>query len=434
MNSARSLSSWLEYIECVHPRAVAMGIERAEKVRQSLRLVPRFPIITVGGTNGKGSVCALSEAILSAGGYRVGLYTSPHLIAVNERIRVGGADASDDEICAALAQVEMGRGQVPLTYFEYLTLAAMVLFCQRDVDIAILEVGMGGRLDAVNIFHPDVAIISSIDVDHQEFLGASRSSVAIEKSGIFRRGRAAVCGDQSPPDALVDRAKEIGARLVLAGRDFGRVQRDSDWDFWSADHIWTGLPLPRLTGAFQLDNASSCLAALAMLRDVRPVARAAIERGLRDVFLPGRFELVARRPEVILDVAHNPHGAKALAASLASLSCDGCTVAVFGMMVNKDITGVIAQLAETMSAWMVCDLDSPRAARAQLLQEELERQGIATGVSRYGSAGEAYTEACRVAGEAGRVVVFGSFVTVAEVMKVRARSTASIRDPITGSI
>lgn len=396
-----------------------MGIERIERVRRALRVVPQCPVITVGGTNGKGSVCALLEAVLRAAGYKVGVYSSPPLLRANERVRIDGRDVSDGEFCAALAQVEVGRGQTQLTYFEYITLAAMILFNQRGVDAAILEVGMGGRLDAVNVFHPDAAIVSAIDLDHMEFLGPTRDRVAVEKAGIFRRGRPAVCGDPSPPETLRQKAQEIGAHLQLLHQDFGYTRTADGWDFWDGGQTWTSLPEPSLKGAFQFDNASSCLAALARLHSSLPVSRAAIEQGLRSAYLPGRFEVVGENPHIILDVAHNPHGAKALAGNLRATPCDGLTVAVFGMKANKDIAGVIGAMKDVISGWMICDLEGPRAARAQQLEQELAREGITYNVFRYSSAACAYTAACRAVGTTGRVVVFGSFVTVADVIKAR---------------
>jgi len=403
-----------------------MGLERIAQVHRALHLEPRFPLITVGGTNGKGSVCAFLESVLGAAGYKVGVYSSPHLLVANERIRIDGLQASDEEICAAFAQVEMGRGQVPITYFEYWTLAAMVLFIQQGVDVAVLEVGMGGRLDAVNLFDADVAVIASIDIDHQEFLGCDRESVATEKAGIFRPGRPAVCGDPAPPVTLSARAKEIGAPLLRAERDFGWAQRASGWDFWSPRQSWLALPPPGLNGAFQYGNASTALAALAAIGARLPVGRVAVERGLRTAFVPARFQIVDRAPEVILDVAHNPHGAKALAANLRARPCAGPTVAVFGMMGNKDTAGVIGAMDGVVSIWITCDLDSPRAASASSLQDALIGCGVGGSVRGYGRAADAFEAALALAGREGRVVVFGSFVTVAAVLQARS---ADRQDP-----
>ncbi len=419
MIGPRSLPAWLDHIERVHPRSVAMGTERIESVRRALRLRALCPVITVGGTNGKGSVCALLEAILAAAGYKVGVYSSPPLLRANERIRIEGADVTDSEFCAALAEVEVGRGKVELTYFEYITLAAMIAFNQRCVDVAVLEVGMGGRTDAVNIFDPDVSIISSIDLDHMEFLGSTREQVAVEKSGIFRAGRPAICGDPSPPDTLQQRAADIGANLQLLHRDFDFSREESSWNFRSESVNWEGLPEPSLRGAFQFANASSALAALLQLRHLLPVSRAAVEQGLRRAYIPGRFEVVGQDPKIILDVAHNPHGARALAQNLRTSHCDGLTVAVFGMKVNKDIAGVIRAMKGEVSGWMICGLEGPRGASAQRIEEELNRERITYNVFSYPTPAQAYDDARRAAGTNGRVVVFGSFLTVAEVVRVR---------------
>lgn len=409
-----------------------MGIERIGRVREALCLDPQFPVVTVGGTNGKGSVCGFLDAVLGQAGYTVGLYTSPHLLVANERIRVGGVKVTDEELCSAFAQVEMGRGQVPLTYFEYFTLAAMVLFVRRKVDVAVLEVGMGGRLDAVNVFDPDVAVIASIDLDHAEFLGTDRRSVAAEKAGIFRPGRPAVCGDPCPPDTLVDRAKELGTRLLRVGRDFSWVERPSGWDFWSTDQSWLALPGPGMTGTFQFGNASTALAALALLRHMLPVSAAAVDRGLCNAFVPGRFQVVDRSPDVILDVAHNPHGARALAASLRALPCTGPTLAVFGAKSNKDIAGVVEAMAGEVSAWFLCDLESPQAARADQLSKVLAEVGVRRDVHRFDSAEAAYKAALESAGGQGRIVVFGSFVTVATVLQTRGRYNSEVFGPAAG--
>ncbi|HLY95950.1 MAG: bifunctional tetrahydrofolate synthase/dihydrofolate synthase, partial [Sideroxydans sp.] len=305
-----TLAEWLTYLESLHPKTIALGLERVAQVKQRLNLQPDFPVIIVGGTNGKGSACAMLEAILHAAGYRVGCYTSPHLLDYNERVRIGKQPASDAELCASFAQIEQARGDTPLTYFEFGTLAAMQCFIGHTVDVAILEVGLGGRLDAVNVFDADCAVVTSVDIDHVDYLGDTREQIAFEKAGIFRRGRVAICADSDVPQAVQTHAQQVGAELWCIGSEFGYAAHQGQWDYRSKVGSRSALPIPALRGAFQLHNASAVLAVLDALKGELPVSMEAVRRGLVEVQLAGRFQFVPGKPQLILDVAHNPHAAR----------------------------------------------------------------------------------------------------------------------------
>ncbi len=423
----RTLEQWLEHIERVHPSAVALGLERVLSVRRALRLDPSFPVITVGGTNGKGSVCAMLEAILHHAGYRVGCYTSPHLQRYNERVRIGKEEAGDDDLARAFAAVESARGETALTYFEFGTLAAVWLFVERGVEAAVLEVGLGGRLDAVNAFDADCAVVASVDLDHMDYLGGNREAIGFEKAGIFRSGRPAICGDFAPPAALRRTAAEIGAQLMLIGVDFGYTRRDRQWDYWGPRGKRSALPHPVLRGEVQLGNAAAAITALETLRERLPVANNDLRTGLLQAEVPGRFQVLPGRPAFILDVAHNPHAARALAANLSSLGRSGQTLAVFAMLKDKDIGGVIDAVKAHIGQWFIAGIAAPRGASAELLAERLAAAGVTEAVTRCDSVGAACTQACDLATENDRILVFGSFYTVAEAMQLRAQHACVAR-------
>ncbi|MDP3688238.1 MAG: bifunctional tetrahydrofolate synthase/dihydrofolate synthase [Sulfurimicrobium sp.] len=412
-----SLSAWLTHLEQLHPKTIELGLDRLNWVKSRLQLKLPFPIITVGGTNGKGSTCAMLEAVLSAAGYKTGLYTSPHLLRYNERVRIAMQEASDQALCDAFAAVEAARGEVSLSYFEFGTLAAIWLFQQQQVEVAILEVGLGGRLDAVNAFDADCAVVTSVDLDHMDYLGDDRESIGWEKAGIFRAGTPAVCADASPPRRLLDHAARIGAQLKLIGKDFVAHAEPTQWQFTSNTGWRLNLPFPALRGAYQLDNACACLAALETLRERLPVTPDNIRRGLLEVTVHGRFQVLAGRPLVILDVAHNPHAARALAANLQQMACRGKTFAVFAMLVDKDIAGVIAAMRDEIDLWLVAGIDHARGASAPELQAHLMNAGISA-ILTFVDTAAAYHHACQIAGEDDRIAAFGSFHTVAELMQV----------------
>jgi dihydrofolate synthase/folylpolyglutamate synthase len=390
-------------------------------VKDALGVAPRFPIITVGGTNGKGSACAMLEAILATAGYKVGCYTSPHLLQYNERVRLAREDAADEALVRALTAVDDARGAVPLTYFEFSTLAAVWLFITENVDVAVLEVGLGGRLDAVNAFDPDCAMLMSIALDHMDYLGDTREAIGYEKAGIFRPACPAVCAEADPPATVIEHAGSIGADLLVICRDFGYQVEPRQWKYWGPHGERHGLPHPALRGEYQVANAAACLTALDALRDRLPVTANDIRTGLLTAHNPGRFQVLPGRPEVILDVAHNPAAAQALAHTLARMARAGRTYAVFAMLGDKDIAGVIDAVKAHIDVWLVSTIAAPRGADAATLATMLEREGITQHVTRHDSVAAAYAQACDNAAENDRIIVFGSFYTVAAVIALRGR-------------
>ena len=407
--NVRSLADWLEYIERQHPQPIALGLDRVHEVLAALKISISCPVITVGGTNGKGSTCAVLEAILNFAGYRTGLYTSPHLLRFNERVRIAGREVEDGALCDAFAAVESVRGKVPLTYFEYATLAAFHLFAKENLDSVVLEVGLGGRLDAVNVLDPDCAVLTSIGIDHVEFLGNSRESIGREKAGIFRPGRPAVVADPNPPDSVLQTA----SRLLLLGRDFGYQSQGTQWAYWGPAGKRSGLAHPALRGAMQLRNASAALAALDSLRERLPVAMQDVRRGLAEVSVPGRFQVLPGRPQVVLDVAHNPDAAAVLAANLGDSGFAPETVAVFGMLKDKDIAGVVRAVAPRVTRWHLATLPGPRGADSSFLKDVLLQEKIREPAFEHASVAEALAAAKKEAAENDKIVVFGSFLTVA---------------------
>jgi len=422
---SRTLSDWLIFLERLHPKTIEMGLERVNRIRTELGLKPSFPIITVGGTNGKGSTCAMMEAILNRAGYRVGCYTSPHLLRYNERVRISRQEASDQELCSAFHIVDSARVRmgISLTYFEFGTLAAMQLFNQAGVDIAILEVGLGGRLDAVNIFDADCAVLTSIDFDHMDYLGDTREKIGFEKAGIFRSGKAAICSEPNVPATVRRHASAIGAKFMHIGENFGYSANGADitqWNYWGVGGKRHSLPHPALRGVYQLNNASACLAALDAIKDRLPITMSDIRQGLLEVTLPGRFHVLPGRPVTVLDVAHNLGAAHALAINLASMGPYHKTYAVFAMLKDKDIVGVARALASKVDIWLTAGIDAPRGASANEMTQALQAAGV-TGetIRTFPNPAMAYAYACESAIENDRICVFGSFHTVAEALRYR---------------
>lgn len=415
---------WLALLETRHPKAIDMGLDRVSQVKNNLGLHFDCPVITVGGTNGKGSTCAMLESIYLHAGYHVGMYTSPHLIDFNERARVNGEFVSNDALVAAFEQVEAARKEISLTYFEFTTLAIMKVFADAKLDIVILEVGLGGRLDAVNILDADVAIVTSVDLDHMEYLGDTREKIGFEKAGIFRKDKTAICGDPLPPQTLVDHANQIGADLWLVGRDFNFQGDKQQWAYGGRAQRRNALAYPGLRGANQLLNASAALAAVEALKDKLPVGAQEVRSGLATVELPGRFQVIPGKPVIILDVAHNPHAAAVLDNNLDNMGYFPYTYAVFGAMKDKDIDGVIAKVRHHIDHWCVTDLPTPRAASAAQIKEKLDAAGINSqqddhSVVEFHTPADALKNALSRASENDRIVVFGSFVTVAGVIAAR---------------
>jgi dihydrofolate synthase/folylpolyglutamate synthase len=417
-----TLADWLNWLERIHPKTIEMGLDRINRVKADLNLACSFPIITVGGTNGKGSTCAMMEAILSRAGYRVGCYTSPHLLRYNERVRVNRKEAADDELCDAFQMVESARldSDTPLTYFEFGTLAAMQLFKQAEVEVAILEVGLGGRLDAVNIFDTDCAVITSVDFDHMDYLGNTREEIGFEKAGIFRNGKAAICSEPDIPASVRLHAEAIGANLMHIGEHFGYSTSATGWSFWGNGGKRHSLPYPALRGAYQLRNASACLAALDAVKDSLPITMGDVRQGLSEVVWPGRFQVLPGRPATVLDVAHNPGAARALATGLDSMGRYQKTYAVFAMLKDKDIAGVARALAAKIDVWLTASINLPRGAAAGEVARALKEAGVVeAAIQSFPDPAAAYAFACERATGNDRICVFGSFHTVAEVLRYR---------------
>jgi dihydrofolate synthase/folylpolyglutamate synthase len=425
-----TLPDWLALLESRHAEVhINMGLDRVRAVKQAMGLKFDCPVIMVAGTNGKGSTCAMLEAILLRAGYKVGLYIKPHFLDFNERARVNGELASDQALIAAFNFVEAHRGAVDLTYFEFTTLAIMHLLAGAGMDVAILEVGLGGRLDAVNVIDADVAIVTSVDIDHTDFLGTTREEIGFEKAGIFRPGKAAICSDPVPPASLVAHAEAIGADLWLLGRDFNYSGDKQQWNYGGRSQRRNSLAYPSLRGANQLLNAAAALAALEVLRLELPVGAQEVRTGLVVVELPGRFQVLPGRPTVILDVAHNPHAASALAQNLGNMGFHPYTYAVFGVMQDKDVAGVVAPMAQYVDHWCLAELPSPRSAHTAELAITIAgmmREDVQPGersISEFSDPAKAFANAMSRAGENDRIVVFGSFYTVAGVMAARKSSS-----------
>lgn len=414
------LSDWLAHCERLHPKNIALGLDRVEQVAGRLGLRFDCPVITVAGTNGKGSTCAMLEAIALQAGYRTGVYTSPHLVHFEERCRIGGEIVQAPALLPHFERVEAARAMddVALTYFEFTTLAILSLMAASGLDVAILEVGLGGRLDAVNVIDTDCAIVTSIDLDHMEYLGPDRETIGREKAGILREGKPAIVSDPMPPHSLLQYAGAVGADLWLLGRDFNFSGDKQQWAWAGRGRRYPGLAYPALRGANQLLNASGVLAALESLRSRLPVTAQAIRNGLAMVELPGRFQIVPGQPTLVLDVAHNPHSVAALAANLDAMGFYPATHGVFGAMADKDLAPMLAKMGPLVDRWYFTDLPTPRAASAQALLEKWRalpgRRDVPA--STHTGPEDALRAAVAAADPADRILVFGSFYTVGGVL------------------
>jgi dihydrofolate synthase/folylpolyglutamate synthase len=406
-----TLAAWLAWQQGAHPVEIDPGLARVGEAWRRLGLAFPATVLTVGGTNGKGSVTAYLDAILTAAGYETGLFTSPHLMRYNERIRVHGREVTDDALLAAFAEIDAARGDLSLTFFEWNTLAALLVFVRARVDVAVLEVGMGGRLDAVNILDADAAAIVSVGIDHREYLGDTIEAIGAEKAGIFRAGKPAIFGGRTMPRSVASQAAKLGARLRRIGTDFDFVERADGWDYVGLGSRRRELPLPALAGASQLGNAA---VAVAMLEATEPkllVPDAAVSAGLAKAALPGRFQVIAGEPEWILDVAHNAQAAQSLAASLAARPGRGRTIAVCGILGDKDVEAIVAALAPQVGRWISVGLEGPRALAPAELARRIERAGGGSVLAAADVA--AGMAAARSEARPGdRVVAFGSFLTV----------------------
>lgn len=412
-NKPSTVDEWLLYIEALHPKSIEMGLDRVRAVAEKLKLTPTFPIITVAGTNGKGSVCAMLSHIYHQAGYKVGTYTSPHLNRYNERVCISLQMIDDEALCKAFEAVEVARADIALTYFEMGTLAAMWHFCHERLDVLVLEVGLGGRLDAVNVFEPSCAIVTTVDLDHMEFLGETRELIGLEKAGVFRKDVPAICGDDNPPVSLIDYANKIGANLALIGQHFHVKNTQQGWQY-SSKNITLELPSLGLFGDFQHNNAACAIWAVHYLNSYLPISESNIHAALAEVKLIGRFQQLRNAPSVILDVAHNPHAARSLAQNLRNLPCKGRTLAVFAMLADKDIQGVVKAVENEVDAWYLADIHTVRGAKAHTLLDVISQYNNKKPNYLFEDVSLALKSACEDADINDRIIVFGSFYTVAD--------------------
>ena len=414
----KRLEQWLKWQEGLHFTAIELGLERCRQVAANLGLLrPAHSVISVAGTNGKGSSVVLLDEILRAAGYRTGRYTSPHLLRYSERICVNGREIGADELCAAFERIDRARAGISLTYFEFGTLAALALFRAHQVEIALLEVGLGGRLDAVNVLDADAALITSIDLDHQQWLGDNRERIAREKAGILRNRAPAVCSDPNPPRAILDCAGALGAPLSLPGRDYFYAINGDHWDWRSAATELTDLPRPLRYSDFQVQNAAGVLMLLDKIRPAYPVDRAAVQAGINRFRLNGRLQIIPGEVQKVLDVAHNPQAARALAENLRLIPCVGKTHILIGMLKDKDYRGVLKPLNMVADSWNIVSLAGQRGTPAPALMAELKSLGVSQPVRAFAAVKPALARLSRAARPGDRIVITGSFITVGEALR-----------------
>ena len=413
----QSLDDWLSWQTTLHAREIELGLDRIRTVAERLNLLNNsFKVITVAGTNGKGSSVAMLSTILHHAGYKVGTYTSPHIIHYNERVRIGLRCASDDELCAAFARIDKAREEISLSFFEFATLTALDIFHQHKINVAVLEVGLGGRLDATNIVDPDLAMVTSIGLDHTEYLGDNRESIGYEKAGIFRQDIPAICGDSNPPNSIKDTAISKGAVLYQINQDYFYNVAQSSWSFKADKYELNGLPLPNLSGGVQIQNAANVLMGLYCMRKHLPVNFEAIETGLREVTLEGRFQRIVKRCEIILDVAHNRESAQTLADNLMALPKPVKTIAVFAVLDDKDVSGITELLMPHVDLWYISTVKSMRGMDVEQVDTAIRQHNANAQTKTFTSVENAYSQAQNDSHEGDRVIVFGSIFTVSEVL------------------
>ncbi len=413
-----TLRDWLRWQESLHFTAIEMGLERCGKVAKNLGLLnPNFTVVSVAGTNGKGSSVAMLDLIFRHAEYKTGSYTSPHLVRYNERIKLNGVEVSDAMLCESFERLDQARGNISLTYFEFGTLAALDIFHRADIDVALLEVGLGGRLDAVNCVDADVALISSIDLDHMQWLGHDRETIAYEKAGIFRPGQAAVCSDPHPPRTVLTQAKTLGAHLYIPARDYHYRLFDDHWS-WQWDTVnYENLPSPDHYNRCQIQNAAGVLMVLQALHAQLPTTVKAVENGFRDFKLSGRFQVLTEATQTILDVAHNVQAARMLAHNLRQFPISGTTHMVVGMLKDKDQKGVLKALLDVTDRWHMVSTAGTRGSDSTVLKDELLALGAAQPIVEYETVAEALTKLKRETGKHDRIVVSGSFLSVGDAMQ-----------------
>ncbi len=409
-----TLGEWLDYVLASHPEnVIELGLGRMKAMLTRLQIAFDCPVITVAGTNGKGSTCAMLESIYRAAGYKTAMHTSPHMLRFNERACINGKEVEDGLLVEAFEEVERARDGLPLTYFEFTALAILRVFQKARPDVVILEIGLGGRLDAINALESTASIVTTVGIDHEAYLGNTRDAIGWEKAHIYRKGHPAVCADPNPPRKLVQYAQALGADLILRGKDFEiEALPEGLMRFQMQGQVWT-LPVPALAGANQIDNAAGVLAIVASLLSKLPVSEEQIAEGLRSVRVTARFEKVQTDPDVILDVGHNPHAANVLAQNVRALKTQGKVIAVFGMLADKDMLDVVKIMSPVINEWFITGLPGPRGASA----EELRRVMLEAGVTEANihvcdGVADAFARAKREAAITDKILIFGSFVTV----------------------
>ena len=417
---SRTLTEWLDWQERLHLSSIDLGLDRVAKVATKMGLTKlSMPVITVAGTNGKGSTVAIVDSIYRAADYKTGCYTSPHLVRYNERICLDASQASDDDICEAFAAIDNARSDTSLTYFEFGTLAAAYLFQKHDVDVAIFEVGLGGRLDAVNLWDADIALITNIDIDHIDWLGDDREQIGVEKAGIMRKGKTVVCGDTNPTDSIQSEANRIGANLLQQGLDFFWTEGtdEKEWVYNRKDNHPISYPKPSLRGKFQLHNAAAAITLVNDFKHRLPITEVNIKQGLQQTAVIGRLQKLADSPELLVDVAHNPQSAAALADYLANNPIEGKTVALFSALTDKDLEGIVKPVSDYFEEWHLVQLDGPRAYQNDQLLGELKSLGLQKTLKSHTNFKTALKSLQNQLKSQDRVVAFGSFLVVSGVMQ-----------------
>lgn len=415
---SKSLAYWLSRIDSIHHNEIDLGLERLSQVVEKMSLYPSCPVITVGGTNGKGSTCAMLESIYSRAGYRVGLFTSPHLIRFNERIRVDDKEVSDDMIVSSFEEVDLAREGVSLTYFEYAFVAALNIFLQQRVDLVILEVGLGGRLDAANVLDPICAIVTNVGLDHLEYLGDTREKIGFEKAAIFRGGEAySICGDEDPPESLFSAVSNIGGVLQLISRDFGFVRESTGWTFWSTNGLRMNLSFPLMQGEHQLINASLAIEAATLLKRQLPIDASSIREGLLVAERMGRFQVLPSRPLVVLDVAHNVDSVTSLVDELNRAAFKGKTRVVFAVMADKQFEEMLDLLVSVADKLFVCGLEATRSAHPDDVIKKISTNVNIGKMSSCKSVGYAIDKLLEISDPNDRIIVCGSFFTVSAALR-----------------
>jgi len=412
------LHEWLKWQEELHFTAIELGLDRCTEVAENMGLLkPDFTVISVAGTNGKGSSVAMLNSILCNSGYKTGCYTSPHLIRYNERIKLDEVEVTDEMLCESFSRIDHARGNVSLTYFEFGTLAALDIFHHADIDIALLEVGLGGRLDAVNCLDADVALITSIDLDHMQWLGFDRETIGREKAGIFRSNKPAICSDPHPPETVLQYAEEIGATLYIPGRDFNYQLSDDNWSWQWGSVVHEKLPHPSQYNSCQVQNAAGVLMVLNVLDSGMPVAVGDIEKGLKNFSLAGRFQMLSEGIQTILDVAHNNQSAKTLVHNLKQFPNSGKTHIIIGMLKDKDRNSVLGELIEIADYWHTVTISNPRGSDSETIKNELLELGVNVPISENDTVADAFHKLKDEIGIHDRIVVTGSFLTVGDAIK-----------------